>query len=431
LLLGVVFLAYLALRESGLAKANLAEARTAVDEMLLTAGSQSAPDAEAADVPQMMAFREELLTKAKTFYLDLAHQEPGNEGLRAGMAQAHSRLGDIDRFLHKSSDAANEYNEAIQEYASMLKQYSAKPEYREALGYAYNFLGETLRPQQNSASDAKKAYDNALQIQQELVHENQGKTKYQQELARTYYNRGILRHGMKQPDDSEADFNEAIQLLEPLALKATDPSISQELARVYNNLGILLEEKDQRPEATTKFKKAIAIDEGLTKKVPKDREYKLELATYYNNFAMLLLAEKQVDAAKQYNLQTLNLIEDLTAPSLTLSIKLADVHNLRAQILETQDPKEAQANCQRSMEILEKLKKSEDSSDLPELQRVFRDLGYNYAELAKRSLKSGSRADAQAALNNLSRLLPNVSEQDRTSLTDYYQQILDEMAKPN
>jgi len=436
LLLGFVYLAYVAFRDSGRARANLAEARTAVDEMLLTAGSQTAPEAEAADVPQMMAFRKELVSKAQTFYLDLAHKDSGDAGVRAGMAQAHSRLGDIDRLLNQGAEAATEYNEAIQDYTSLAKQYPANPEYPEALGYAYNFLGETLHPQPSSASDAEKAYGNALQIQQELVNKNQGNAVYQQELARTYYNRGILRHDTNQPNDSESDFNEAIQLLAPLAQKSTDPSTLQELARVYNNLGVLLNEKNQKPQAATNFEEAIAIDEGLVKKKPEDRENKLELATYYNNFAMLLLDEKQVDMkqvdmAKQYSLQTLDLFEDLAAPSPTLSIDLAKVHTLRARLLENHDPKEAQADTQKSMEILEKLKKNQDSLNLPEIQGVFRDLGYTYVQLADRSLKSGSRTEAQADLDNLSRLIPEVSEQDRTALNQIYQQLHDKMIKPN
>ena len=146
---------------------------------------------------------------------------------------------------------------------------------------------------------------------------------------------------------------------------------------------------------------------------------------------MLLTDENLLDQAQQNNLQTLNLIEELAAPAPSLSIELANVHNVRAQILEGNDPKQAMANCQQSREILNQVKKSQDAGNLPDLQRVFRDLGYNYAELADHSLKSGSRADAQAALNNLSLLLPDLSEQDRTALNKYYQQLHDQMAKTN
>jgi hypothetical protein len=95
------------------------------------------------------------------------------------------------------------------------------------------------------------------------------------------------------------------------------------------------------------------------------------------------------------------------------------------------DPKEAIANFLQSLDILNQVKKSQDAGNLTDLQRVFRDLGYNYADLANRSLTSGSRADAQAALNNLSLLLPDLSDQDRPALKNLYQQLHDKIAKTN
>ena len=52
------------------------------------------------------------------------------------------------------------------------------------------------------------------------------------------------------------------------------------------------------------------------------------------------------------------------------------------------------------MEILEKLKNSPDPGNVSDLQSMFRDLGYNYADLALNSLKAGSRADADACLSS-------------------------------
>ena len=83
------------------------------------------------------------------------------------------------------------------------------------------------------------------------------------------------------------------------------------------------------------------------------------------------------------------------------------------------------------MEILEKLKKVQDPHDLPDFHRVLRDLGYNYLELANNNLKSGQLPDAQRDLQNLSRLLPDVSDEDRVALTKYYQELLHKIATHN
>jgi hypothetical protein len=144
---------------------------------------------------------------------------------------------------------------------------------------------------------------------------------------------------------------------------------------------------------------------------------------------MLLLDENQLDLAKQNNLLALNLIEDLAAPAPSLNIKLADIHNIRAQILEVQDPKEALKNCQQSMDILEHLKDRQDFRQPLGLQQALGDLGYNYAELADRALKLGSLTDARAAADNLSRLLPDLADQDRDALSKHYEQLRSKIPK--
>ena len=72
-------------------------------------------------------------------------QNSNSEGLRYDVARAHSRLGDINRLLEKHEGAIQEYNQAISRFESLAKDYPGKTEYRQALAYAHNWLGETLR----------------------------------------------------------------------------------------------------------------------------------------------------------------------------------------------------------------------------------------------------------------------------------------------
>ncbi len=334
LLLVAVSLAYFAWSEKRRAEANLQLAKTAVDESLSSAGSQQAR--EAADTPQMEEFRQGLLEKAKDFYVNyLGKQNPNNEEFRLETARTRTRLGDINRLLGKYQDAVDEYQFAITELENLAKQHPDNPDYRQAEAYSYNWLGETLRiwleeaqkPVPYTRADAENEYDNALRLQQELVHQIPGNPSYPQELARTYYNRGILRYGNRDLTDSESDFRKAVGLLEPLMEKNTDasagnknPPPSQDLARVYNNLANLLGHERRMPEAAQLYERAIAIHEGLCKKEPGNREYKMELAQFYDNMAILLLNEKQVDPAKQRNQQALALFEELATPASSSSL---------------------------------------------------------------------------------------------------------------
>ena len=424
LLVSVGWLAYVARIENERAEGNLQLAQNAVDEMLSSAGRQQARVAE--DVPQMEEFRKELLSKARSFYAIFTTQKPDSETLRHEMARAHFRLGDISRLLQESGDAVQEYNEAATQFESLVKDYPTNTEYRRALASSYNWLGETLRTVPDTRVDADKAYASALRLQQEIVREHPGDTQYPRELARTHYNRGILRYSTGSLDGSELDFRTAIQLLRPLAEKGPDSAAAQELARAYNNLGTLLRREDRLQEARELYDSAIALHEGLAKKEPGNREYKQELATFNNNLAMLLLDQQQFDSAQQRNRQALDLIEELARPTLSLGMELANAHNLRCQMLESRGSREAEMECQQSFDILNQLAKVQASGGRPEFQRLFRDLGYNYLDLATHYLASDP-SQAQRALGQLSRLLPNMSEPDRGPLSKSHRELQQRM----
>jgi len=414
-------LAYVARKENARAEENLKLAQNAVDEMLSSAGRTQARVAE--DVPEMEEFRRELLGKARSFYAIFVEQKPHNQEIRSEMARAHFRLGDIDRLLEKSDDAVKEYRQAIVEFTALAKDYPRDLQYRQTLANAYNWLGETLRVRLDTRPDAESAYQGALSLQQDLVRSNPEQAQYQRELARTYYNRGILRYYMGRFEESDSDFRSAIGRLRPLADKDPDSPEAQELARADNDLGTLLRRESRLSDARGFYEQAIGIHEKLTNSKPDNREYKQELAVFHNNLAMLLLDQHRSELAMQGNRRALELMEELASPPPSLGMELAKAHNLRCQMLESQGRREAESECQQSFDILEALRRGQASGDHPELQRLSRDLSYNYLELARNSLVFGALTEAQDELANLSRLLPGLAEPDRRSLSKPYREL--------
>lgn len=407
-LIVTVYEFYRAQRERNRAEANLQLAKTAVDESLSSAGRQQAR--EAADIPEVEEFRRELLEKAKNFYDGYLNKlAPNNEEFRRETALSHSRLGDIDRLLEKRSDAVKEYQAAITQFESLAKQYPDRPEYRQARGYAYNWLGETLRVwlEENTTTppythaNAAAAYDEALRLQQQLVAEVPANLHYQQELARTYYNRGILRYDTKKLKEGESDFREAIRLLETVTSKNTLLSIegkmpgpTQELARVYNNLALLLSRETRPGEAFEFYRHAIDIHEGLIKQDPSNREYKLELAQFYNNMAILLFYQNRIPEAQQQNHQALDLIEELVSPVGSLRIARAKTH-----------------------ELFNRLRTSRTSTH-PEFHVMYAALANAYVQLAEEGIKSGSLEVTRESLESLGDVLSNLSQSDRQRLIE-------------
>ena len=435
-------LAYVAWSEKRRAEDNLQLAKKAVDESLSSAGREQSR--EAADLPEMEEFRKELLDKAGNFYALFTKQNSKNEGLRSEAAWAHSRLGDISRLLRKQEEAVKEYKEAIARFESLAKDYPGNSEYLRAQAYAHNWLGETLRnwleesqaPVPYSHSDAEKEYDEALGLQQRIHDENPANSLYQQELARTLYNRGILRYDSKNVAGAESDFRAAIALLEkligkptPLADAGSTREPSQDLARAYNNLAKLLSLTNQTAAAEKLYQQAIDLAEKLYRTQPDNREYKLELAKYCNNQAILLVAENKLDLAKQRNHQAVDLTEELIAPGPSLSLELVTGLRLRTEILEAQGSKEARQQFDLLFEILQRLNSTQGSQDHPALHVFYLDLGINYFKLAEQDLRAGDLRGATVALDKLSQVLPQLSAEDRETLTKSYRDLQEQVQR--
>ena len=356
LFLIALFLAYFALRQTRRAEENLRWAKKAVDESLSSAGSEQAR--EASDVPQMEEFRKKLLDKAQTFYTLLAQKNSTNLDLRIEEAEAHSRLGDIDRLTGRYNEAAQEYSEAITRLTVLATQYPSQPDIRQALAYSHNWLGETIRValednpsfETYSLADAEKEYSEAIRLQEDLHNLEPGNAVYQQELARTYYNRGIIHFRMNEAHGVQLDFRRATDLLEPLGSRSStavgadaNPDPAQDLARVYNDHAFVASSAGQTAEAQSLYEKAVALAEQLVKKKPENREYKMELAQYCNNEARMLAAADQLQLAEIRSQRALELVEQLAAPTPTLSTRMAENLQLRGELLQSQNPGEAKA----------------------------------------------------------------------------------------
>jgi tetratricopeptide (TPR) repeat protein len=430
LFLIALFLAYLAWRQTQRAEENLKWARKAVDESLSSAGSQQAR--EASDVPQMEEFRKKLLDKAQTFYTLLAQKNSTNLDLRIEEAEAHSRLGDINRLTGRYKEAAQEYNEAITRLIALSQQYPPRNDLRQALAYSHNWLGETIRGalEDNSGvdtygpPDAEKEYSEAIRLQEDLHNQKPANAVYQQELARTYYNRGIIRFRIKDAQGTQSDFRRAIDLLEPLGSRPattgdidTNPDPVQDLARVYNDYAIVVSSTGETKQAQALYEKATTLAEQLVKKRPENREYKMELAKYYNSEARMLAAADQLGLAEVQSQRALVLVEQLAAPTPSLATKMAETLELKAELLQSQNPEEAKALTDRAFNLLNKVDTNKASSTL------YMNIGANYIELASYKLQNGDRAGAAAALSHLDEILPHLSADHRKEIVEHYQNV--------
>jgi tetratricopeptide (TPR) repeat protein len=440
----------LARDESARAEENLRLARAAVDESLLVAERE--PSRLAADFPELVTFRRQLLERAQQFYLEFTSQAPADEEIRGEMGIASLRLAHIDRALASRERASTQYRYAIDQLEEVVRLAPDRPEYRQALASAYNWYGEMLRLSGTQFDAARHAYDRALDLQQDLADRTPGHGEYQRDLARTHYNRGILYREHAAADGAfelaEIDFQRAIGLLEPLAGDAGDVAALQELGRAYNNLGSLLaDDMTRAAEALQPFTRAVDIHEGLLMREPGNREYALELVQFYNNDAELLREFGRVEEATSRNRQALALLDDLSRPAPSVSIQRADNHIIRGRIAQATNAAASVAAYRQALITFEGIQPRERTAHLPDFPERLGELLENvvflvgdrpetasapellgdvldlYLAMSRQAAEGAAPAAARSVLTVLPRVLPQLPDPMRAYALETFEEI--------
>ena len=448
--LGVGWLYRVARREGDRAERNLGLATEAVGQLLVAADRNQ--KSVGADVPETEAFRRELLERAKPFYGQFIAQQPDNERFATEMGFAHFRLGEISRMLAATQDAEKEYRASIGIFEDLVRGNPQNAAHRQALANSHNALGELLRPLTARRAEAEQAYSSALALQTTLAKEFPANDTYQQELARTYYNQGILFGTVAEPNDAafraaEAGFRQAIRTLEPLAQKPENTAAAQELSRVYNNLAVLIaggaQDLEGLREARPYYERAVRMHQDLTSRDPRNREFKLELAQFSNNFSELLRELSEFALARENSSRAITLLDELVRPAPSLGIEQADARNLRARILHSEGSPAAEAAYGEALVYFQSLANSDEASrhhafhqryvdflinlvalrrDRPNAdapRRLLSDAVRSYIEFGRRA-QPGASQDRRAVLDGMSQVMSLLNESDRKAFTEAY-----------
>ena len=328
------------------AESNLEVAKQAVATMLTEVGR-----AELAQYPQMEETRSKLLARARSFYDEFLKQKPKDETLRFEVAVALRNLAEVDRLVDDYDQAESRYIQSMGQLEALANEHPGNPIYRRQLALVQDDLGRLLRSR--NAGKAQAYLDQAITLQLQLKSID-STTELSQELARSFYNRGIVQAEQGNRDAAQKDVLSAIGTLNGILreTEAPNPSVKQELARCYNNLGNLLQASGSTTDAIVQFQRSLE----LLNELPEDRDRQTEQAIYQNNLANLHRATGDLQNADTVSASAIEKLTRLAQPLPLVANELANaLHNRGVILSERQLREEAESEYDRAIEILTRL----------------------------------------------------------------------------
>jgi serine/threonine protein kinase/Tfp pilus assembly protein PilF len=342
--------------------------------------------------PEHRAF----LKLALTAYEELAAERGSDQEVRAGVARAYKRVGDIRRKLGEHQTAEAAYRRCLKLYQQLLADFPGVPAYRQELAKSHNNLGALLM-ETGRTQEAEQAFREALALQQQLAAEYPLVPAYRQELATSHYNLGWLLQNTGPAQEAEQASREALALQQQLATEFPDvPAYRQELARSHNILGALLWKTGRAKEAEKAWRDALALQQQLAAEFPLVPEYRLELAQSHNNLGVLLWKTGRPQEAETASRDALTIRQQLAAefPGLPeYRLELAASHNnLGVLLAERGQAQEAEQTYRDALAIRQRL-----AAEFPGVPAYRQNLARSHNNLGLLLGKTGRPQEAEQA----------------------------------
>jgi serine/threonine protein kinase/Tfp pilus assembly protein PilF len=442
------------------AEAEAARERTwqALDAMTSTLTADSLTTQK-----EISAEQKKFLTEVLTYYRELAGEKADDEQAWARTAKAALRVGYIQYRLGHKEDAIAALRQAQGDFAGLVGDFPAVPEYRRELAGSHNDLGALLRDH-GQWHESEQQYRQALALLERLATEFPAVPNYRRELAGSHNDLGLALAGLGKRREAEQQYRQALALLERLATEFPDkpayrhwlaksrinlgrvlaglgkwpeaerqyrralalqeklaadsptaPAYRQGLANSHNNLGVLLKNLGKWPEAERQYRRALALQEKLAADSPTSPAYHQNQAINHNNLGRVLAdLGKWPEAERQYR-RALALQEKLAADSPTVPAyrhELAGTHNNLGIVLEGLGRlPEAEQHHRRALALREQL-----VADSRAVQAYQIDLGGSCCNLGSLLSANGRPGESLASFEKAIRILTAVYERDRRSV---------------
>jgi tetratricopeptide (TPR) repeat protein len=254
------------------AEANLEFADQAIDTMLVRLG-----DKGLADVPGMDEVRSGLLADAVTLRRALLAARRDDPTLRLQTANTHVRLGKLLAMLGDHAAAQAEYEAAIAGHRELVAEQPASARVHAELGWDQTLLGMLLEAGGDAAGAAACYRDATVQLDAAIARGSDPEFRFRK--ANTLNNLGTLHQRQGNLDQALPALQAAVDISRATLAGQDDAVHRGNFARQLANLGFVLSQLERADDGQQCVREAIATFDGLLAKQPRDREYRVGLAS--------------------------------------------------------------------------------------------------------------------------------------------------------
>ena len=212
-------------QETARAERNFQRAFDAIDEMLVTVGSD-----DLREVPRFDPVRTQLLERALDFYGRLQLDDPTNLGVRREMARTARSMGDVLATLGREEDALAQYQLAVDRARALVGEGAADLDTRYVLASALGMVGARhLRADEHES--ARAALEESLATATPLAAAVPENLTYSHCLVSVTSNLGLVAFRQGEFDAAYEHFGQALEVARRAhAAAPQDTQMSEALA---------------------------------------------------------------------------------------------------------------------------------------------------------------------------------------------------------
>ncbi len=388
-----------ALKAEGEAQANLARARAAVEDYLTTISESRLLKST---LPGLQPLRKELLATALKYYEDFVGRHQDDPGLRADLAAAQLRVGEITDQISSKEEALNAFQAALGMYESLLTTSSPSSSRSYRAGQARCLVRLAMIHADHGELDRSLSlFRRSIVLLDQLNRDQSGDPRGRADLALAHHY--MAKTLMNQSNSNGALLHQraAIDLRKGLAEEfPTQLSYRVDLALSLSNLGAVLTRAGQNVQALTFVREANAIQRSMVHEHPEDLQLQSTLALSTRGMANLLIALGRWKESRPLYVESVEIIDRLVAQNpavIEFRTVLAASASQLGQFLIDHDEVDAGLNAlAKAREQAETVRRTNpnDVNILNALASIHRGIGKTLAKQGKTAEALGSLRQA-------------------------------------